>query len=58
MDELLPHRVPALDDAFEHLDVERDDHTLVVTIRDREFSVELDRVIDAFEADPRSGSRS
>ena len=52
MDELLPHRVPSLHDTFEHLEIERDEHTLVVTIRDRGFSVELDLVLDVFEADP------
>lgn len=50
MDELLPHTVPSLSTDFENLDVERDGHVLVVTIRDG-FSVELDHVLDAYEAD-------
>lgn len=51
MDELLPRPVPSLTDDYESLELERDDHVLVVTIRTAAFSVELDRVLDAFEAD-------
>ena len=51
MDELLPRRTPTLSDSRASLDLERVEHVLVVTIRGADFSVELDQVLDAFEAD-------